>query len=79
MYSDFAYGHSQASLEEIALVRDLVAWAKKPTQLPDAALGGTANVSVIAVNQTTLDATQVKLTLLDPDRNVLSEQSVATA
>ncbi|MBI5888404.1 MAG: hypothetical protein HZB82_06830 [Deltaproteobacteria bacterium] len=50
---------------------------EKPAQLPEATQGGTASVSIIAVNQTTLDATQVKLTLLDLDRKVVSEQTVA--
>ena len=30
MYTDWAYGHSQASTEEIALVRDMISWAKEP-------------------------------------------------
>jgi hypothetical protein len=34
MYSDFAYGYSQASSDEIALVRDLISWAKQPANLP---------------------------------------------
>ena len=28
LYTDWAYGHSQASTDEIALVRDMISWAK---------------------------------------------------
>jgi len=73
------YFSIQASPEEIALVRDLMAWAKKPAQLPETAPGGTVSLNITAINNTGVDAASIKLTLLDPDKNVIAEQTVGAS
>jgi hypothetical protein len=35
MYTDWAYGHAQAANEELAIVRDMIAWAKAPAELTE--------------------------------------------
>jgi hypothetical protein len=37
MYTDWAYGHAQAANEELAIVRDMIAWAKAPAELTEIA------------------------------------------
>ena len=44
MYSDWAYGHGQASSEEVALVRDIISWAKAPTTFPEIKPGQAVSV-----------------------------------
>lgn len=63
MYSDWAYGHGQASQEEIALVRDLLSWAKKPAQLPELRQGEPLTLPVTLLNSTSTDAALVRLQL----------------
>jgi hypothetical protein len=80
MYSDWAYGHGQASQEEIALVRDLLSWAKKAAALPEIKPGETISVPVTLTNSTTTDAATVKLQIWNPDRStLLLEQAVNTS
>ncbi len=82
MYTDYAFGHSQASDDEKALVRDLISWAKSPAQLPEVRPGDPVSVSlqVLATNATSTAATSVKIRVLDPNRaQVLSEQTSAVA
>jgi hypothetical protein len=79
MYSDWAYGHSQASKDEIALVRDIISWAKKPTILPEIKPGETLSVNVSLTNNSTTDAASVKLLIYDPDRkDLLKEETIST-
>jgi hypothetical protein len=76
MYSDFAYGHSQASSEEITLVRDLISWAKQPANLPQIKPGETVSLTVELKNDATADAASAKLLIYNPDKSVLlSEQT----
>lgn len=78
MYSDWAYGHGQASQEEIALMRDILSWAKKPAQLPDFKPDEVANISVTVSNSTSTDAASVKVQIWNPDRTtLLSEQTLS--
>ncbi len=79
MYSDWAYGHGQASAEEIALVRDMIAWAKRPATMPEAKPGGAVSLTVSVVNNTGVDAASVRLIVLDPNRNVMAEQTVGAS
>jgi len=77
MYSDWAYGHSQASSEEIALVRDLISWAKKPEILPEIHQGETVSVTIEVVNNSDTDALSAKLLVYNPDRSTLfSKQTI---
>jgi len=75
MYSDFAMSHNQASSEELALVRDMISWAKKPATLPEIRPG-----PMEVKNSTDTEAASVKLLIYDPDRTaVLLEQTVAVS
>ena len=71
MYSDWAYGHSQASKEEIALVRDMISWAKKPDQLPEIKQSETVSVSLSVKNNVDVNASSVKYFIYNPDRTTL--------
>lgn len=78
MYSDFAYSHNQSSSEELALIRDMISWAKAPSQLPEIKPGQSVQVQVEVKNNTTIDAASAKLLIYNPDRtNLLSEQLIA--
>lgn len=79
MYSDWAYGHGQASSEEIALVRDVIAWAKKPAALPEIRPGETVSLSLSLINNTATDAAQVKFTVLNPNKAVIAEQTASVS
>jgi hypothetical protein len=80
MYSDFAQGHSQASTEEIALVRDMISWAKNPVTLQEVKSGEKVSVMVTVANHTPVDAPSVKLLIYEPNRkNLLSEQTITTS
>jgi hypothetical protein len=75
MYSDFAYSHGQASNEEIALVRDMITWAKKPALLPEAAPDGTVSFDMNLLNESSADAYGAALKVMDADWNVLGQQT----
>ena len=79
MYSDFAFGQSQASPEERSLVRDVIAWAKKPIQLPEINRGESLSLVVEVANQTDRDAASAKLLILNPDRSVIISEQVISA
>ena len=68
LFSDWGYGHNQTSPDEIALVRDMISWAKKPSQLPEIKPGQSVQVQVEVKNNTTTDAASVKLFIYNPDR-----------
>jgi sugar lactone lactonase YvrE len=74
MYSDFAFAHSQASSEEIALVRDMIAWAKKPAVLPETTRSGTTALSIPVVNIRDVDAAAVKVLISTPDRSAIASE-----
>ena len=77
MYSDWAYGHGQTSQEEIAIVRDMLSWAKKPAVLPEVKPGETASLPVAFTNSTATNAGAIKIQIWNPDRStLLSEQTV---
>ncbi len=80
MYSDWAYGHGQASQEEIGLMRDILSWAKKPATLPEIKPGESITVPVTLTNSTATDASSIKLQIWNPDRStLLLEQAVSTS
>ena len=76
MYSDYAYGHSQASSEEIALVRDMVSWAKAPAQLPEVRPGDAVSLTLNMTNLTNTPATSAKVQVYSPDRSTLLSEQV---
>ncbi|MFH1701796.1 MAG: PKD domain-containing protein [Nitrospirota bacterium] len=75
LFSDWGYTHSQATQDEVKIVRDMVSWAKKPDQLPEIKQGETVSVSVSVKNNVDIDAASVKFIILDPDRNAVDEQT----
>ena len=80
MYSDFALKQNQAFSEEIALIRDMISWAKKPDQLPEVKPGQSVSVSVSVTNSAANDATSLKFHIYNPDRTtLLSEQTVSAS
>ena len=80
MYTDFASKQYQAFYEEVALIRDMISWAKKPAQLPEIKPGQSVTVSVSVTNNTPNDASSLKILIYNPDRTtLLSEQSVSAS
>ncbi len=77
MYSDWAFGHGQASAEERSLVRDMITWAKSAVLLPDIKPGETASLLLVVSNTTTTDASYVQLKVLDPAKNVQLTQDIS--
>ncbi|MBE9504962.1 MAG: SMP-30/gluconolactonase/LRE family protein, partial [Proteobacteria bacterium] len=76
MYTDWASGNGQASPEEIALVRDLVSWAKDPVDLPEIKPGETVSLTFSLMNDTVVDPSSAKLQIYNPDRSVLLAEEV---
>ncbi|HLP49222.1 MAG TPA: hypothetical protein VK469_24995, partial [Candidatus Kapabacteria bacterium] len=76
MFTDWASAHSQATISEIKIIRDLVTFAKNP-HLPipmfDLAQNPTPtiNLNVEVKNNTEFAASKAKLMVYTPDRNVL--------
>ncbi|MEK6645300.1 MAG: N-acetylmuramoyl-L-alanine amidase, partial [Candidatus Firestonebacteria bacterium] len=83
LYTDWAYGHSQASTEEIALVRDMISWAKDTTKaIATVKPGESVSVPVevkynLVEGETQANASKVKFTVLDADRNIVTTQEQA--
>lgn len=78
-YTDSAFSSGSASAEEKSLIRDIVAWAKAPTTLPEIKLGETINLNIPIKNtsKTLINATQARITIYDPDKkNVVYQTSM---
>jgi uncharacterized membrane protein len=77
MYSDYAFKQNQASPDEIALIRDMISWAKAPANLEEIMPGQTVSISMGVANRTTNNASSVRLSIYNPGRTtLLSEQNV---
>ncbi len=76
MYSDSAYGQGQASSEELAIVRDIIAWAKSPGDLPEASPGGVVEFPIEVVNRSGREASSVRLLVFAPGRGTLVAEHV---
>jgi hypothetical protein len=77
MYSDYAYGHNQASEQEENIVRDMVTWASAGSKiLPEFKPGDTASFSFTARNSSGFDAAKLILTTLDPNRNLVKTDTL---
>ena len=77
LYADFTLGQSQASREEISLIRDMISWAKKPAVIPETRRNETVNLTLNIVNVSDNDASSAKLLIYSPDRtNLLAEQTI---
>ncbi len=76
LYSDFASGTSQAFQEEIALIRDIISWSKSPSELPEIKPIGSINLQLSIRNPASVDASSIRLHLLDPNRNTVFAQDI---
>jgi hypothetical protein len=81
-YEDWAYDNHAASASGKKLLRDLVAWAVAPADLPEFAVGtGAVSLNISLANPGNSTATKAVFTAIDPDRNIAAtaEQSVSIA
>ncbi len=80
MFTDQALRMGQAFTEEIALVRDMISWAKSPADLPEIRRGEAASVTIEVINGTDQDASGVRISVYSPDRGaLLSEYALNTS
>jgi len=76
MFTDWAYSHSQASMAELNLVRDLITYAKNPN-LPISSYNITDNpnptitLPVTIKNDTQSTASKVQIAVYTPDRDTV--------
>lgn len=76
-YDDWG-GYNQAGSAARALIRDTVAWAKKPAELPLHTPGSSVSLDLGVSNLGSKAATQVRLQLMSPSRDrVVSDQTVS--
>ncbi len=76
LYTDWAYAHGQAARSEVALLRDLLAYARKPQVLPEYVPGDIARIPVNVSNRGNVSAREVVFTIVDPEKNVLANVSM---
>ncbi len=79
IYTDWAYGHYQATADGKHLVRDMVVWAKNPEELPEYGSGDAMDIPINITSYIDLTADKVKFTLIDPDKNVVDTVNVTTS
>ena len=78
IYTDWAYGHHQATADGKHLIRDMVVWAKNPEELPEYGSGDSVDIPINVASYIDLTADKVKFTVIDPDKNVVDTVNVAT-
>lgn len=77
LYSDWGYGNSQATSDEIRLTGDLISWAKNPTKpIPEYKPGNPINLPVTIINNTNTNADKVILKILNPDRQPIGTRTI---
>lgn len=76
-FPDWAYGHNQSKKSDQILVRDAVAWARQAKTLPEFSINTPIEFIFDVVNQCGVESGNVKLTVRNPDRVVVHEQTVA--
>jgi len=79
LYTDFAFAHGQANQAEINLVKNIIAWAKKPAELVEIKPQETLSMPVTAKNNTDSGAASLKFSIFDPNRKAISEQTIFQA
>ena len=77
LYSEFTDGSKQPSPEEVALICDLISWAKKPAKLVVMKPGEKVSLSISVSNRTTHVAVSIKLLVYNPGRSTLVSQQDA--
>ena len=78
-YTDWAYGHSQATTDAKKLVRDMIAWAKSSEDIKSYGAGDTISIPVNITSYIDLTAERVVFTLIDPDNKVVDTVEVVTS
>jgi len=79
IFPDWSYGMYSATRDDKIIVRDLVAWSKDSTDVPDYNPGERLTVTQKVKNVMRSDATQIKLTVVDPDRNEVTSTILPVA
>jgi hypothetical protein len=79
VYEDWGYSNGQFTEDGRRLIRDLLTWAKDPKTLPEFSPGADVDVSFDVTNGSGASASQVKLSVLSPDKQVVKEQTIAQA
>lgn len=77
IYEDWGYTHGQYTEDGRRLIRDLLSWARDPKVLPEFSPGASANVPFNIINSSDKAASQIRLTVLNPDKNVIEEKTIA--
>jgi len=78
-YTDWGYGHNQSTKDGRILVRDTVAWAIEPKDLPEFSPGDDVGFSFNVTNNSSTNAAQIKLVTLDPNKNPIEEETITQA
>jgi len=77
LYTDWSYGYGGKTQDELNLVRDLISWAKNPDrEIKEYKLGEMVSINVPVTNHSNTPSDSVVLTLLDPNRNIISTTEV---
>ena len=79
IFEDWGYTHGQKTQDGIRLVRDLLAWAEDPKLLPECSPGDDIDLSINIVNDFETDAEQVKITIRNPDQQIIEEKILSQA
>ena len=69
IYSDYASGINEEIGQERNLVRDILTWASNPQTLSEVHPGNSISFNLLADNDTTYDASKVRVNIYDPDRS----------
>ncbi len=83
-YTDWAHANGQAAMDARHLVRDVLAWALDPKELPEFRPGAVVDLPVevmnfglgAAANQQGTSAEKVRFTVFTPDRKIFTERVV---
>ena len=77
LYSDYSYGHGGTTKAELSLVRDLISWAKDPEkEIKEYKPDTVVNISIPVTNHVDISSDTILLTLIDPNRNIISTTEV---
>jgi len=77
LYSDWSYGHGGITGYETALIRDLISWAKSPDrEIKEYKPADTVSITIPVTNYSNSPSNSILLTLLDPNKKVMSTTEV---
>jgi len=78
-YTDWAYGHNAAAMDEKNLVRDMITWAKDQKEISEYGSGDAINIPINVTSYIDLTANNVVFRMLDPDKKVVDTVNAANA